>query len=485
MKILAFTDAPTFPTGVGHQLHNIIKYGSRADDDWVVVHPPRSPRAGETKNVRVGKSVVKLVNSPKGYADDAAFVMSLVEQERPDALVIFTDPWAYLPFMQQLSYWIIERNLPLIYYHVWDNYPSPLYNIPFWMTCNATIGISMKSTINILIAKKYVADHHIKMYRSPEVMYLPHAVEPDVFRKMDRKKARAFVKELTKGKIQDEDFLVLYNNRNISRKNLMDSVYAFLVYAKNYNPNAKLLIKTDAVVPVGTDVPAFLADVGWMFDAEFARSHIVFITNDEIFSSRESGLSREEIALLYNASDIVLQLSSNEGFGIASLEASLCGAAVIATMTGGIADQRSLYEKSYELIETEFLEKSVQDPVKELYETLHDEVLAQYLQMLKKYNLGNSDYQVNYMMHVLKPHRHFQGSPATPYILDDRVPMGAILRAFVEVERALAEGFYAKHYEASVEYINQHFSVEVLGREFRRALEQAVKNNHTEQLVIL
>jgi glycosyltransferase involved in cell wall biosynthesis len=484
MKVLAFTDAPTFPTGVGHQLHNIIKYGFAATDRWVVVHPPRSPRAGETKNVVIGNTPVKLINSTQGYADDPAFVMKVVEDENPDVLVIFTDPWAYHPFMQQLSYWIIERNLPLVYYHVWDNFPAPLYNIPFWHTCNEVIGISMKSTINVQLAKEYVEAYEITMYRDPEVFYLPHAVEPNVFKRMDRKKAREFVRGLVGDRMFDGSVIWLYNNRNISRKNLMDTIYAFLVYMlKNYRKHHLLIIKSDPVVPVGTDIPAFLADINSFFhyrDIDL-REHIVFISNDEVFHN--GGFSREEIALLYNGADVVLQLSSNEGFGIASLEASLCGTPVVATMTGGIADQYSLYEMDYEVADG-----SDEDIICKIYEEVHRQVLNQYLDMLRQNGKDpESAPRKNHMMRMVKPYRHYQGSPATPYILDDRVPIRDVFPKFDEALALRNREDYEKLYEESVEYITMHFDVEVLGKEFKKSLSRAIKNNQqtTRQVVVL
>ena len=53
-------------------------------------------------------------------------VRSVIWKEKPDILWFMTDPrfWGWL--------WDIENeirpNMPMVYYHVWDNYPYPLYN---------------------------------------------------------------------------------------------------------------------------------------------------------------------------------------------------------------------------------------------------------------------------------------------------------------------------------------------------------------------
>ncbi|MFN2578334.1 MAG: glycosyltransferase family 4 protein [Pyrinomonadaceae bacterium] len=50
-----------------------------------------------------------------------------------------------------------------------------------------------------------------------------------------------------------------------------------------------------------------------------------------------SNFSNEELAEFYNACDVYIQPSSEEGFGIAALEAMSCGKRIIATDTGEIA----------------------------------------------------------------------------------------------------------------------------------------------------
>jgi glycosyltransferase involved in cell wall biosynthesis len=56
-----------------------------------------------------------------------------------------------------------------------------------------------------------------------------------------------------------------------------------------------------------------------------------------IFSDKK--LSTEQMNYLYNATDVQIQLTSNEGWGLSLTEAMLAGNPIIANVTGGMQDQ--------------------------------------------------------------------------------------------------------------------------------------------------
>ena len=95
-------------------------------------------------------------------------VRSVIRTEKIDMVWIMTDPRFGTGYG-----WMRRRNqtamCPMVYYHVWDNFPAPKYN-DFCQTTVATVTISK------------VTDQIVKEV-APEVprTYLPHAVDPDVF----------------------------------------------------------------------------------------------------------------------------------------------------------------------------------------------------------------------------------------------------------------------------------------------------------------
>ena len=42
----------------------------------------------------------------------------------------------------------IRKEIPIAYLNIWDDYPAPMYNRPFYESCDALLGIS-KQTVNI------------------------------------------------------------------------------------------------------------------------------------------------------------------------------------------------------------------------------------------------------------------------------------------------------------------------------------------------
>ena len=100
--------------------------------------------------------------------------------KKPDILWMMTDP----RFYEWL--WAIENEIrpmcPIVYYHVWDNFPAPHFNKKFYESNDIVVAISKLT-------------HDVVKEVSPEVpsRYIPHAVREDVFKPIpeeQRKSAR-------------------------------------------------------------------------------------------------------------------------------------------------------------------------------------------------------------------------------------------------------------------------------------------------------
>lgn len=97
-------------------------------------------------------------------------IRSVLQKEKPDLLWFMTDPRFYGWL------WEIENEIrpfmPMVYYHVWDNFPAPYYNANFYNSNDEVVCISKVT-------------HEIVNTVAPEVSsrYLPHAVNDNVFYK--------------------------------------------------------------------------------------------------------------------------------------------------------------------------------------------------------------------------------------------------------------------------------------------------------------
>ena len=103
-----------------------------------------------------------------GYGN-AEMIRSLIRLQKPDILWFMTDPRFYGWL------WEVENEIraavPMVYYHVWDNYPYPKFNKVWYDSSDVVVTISK------------VTDDIVKTI-SPDldVRYIPHAVNTDIFK---------------------------------------------------------------------------------------------------------------------------------------------------------------------------------------------------------------------------------------------------------------------------------------------------------------
>ena len=210
-KILVLSDHPLSPSGVGIQTRYMIEAllktgrykfvclgGAMKHDDYtpVTVEP-------------WGKDFI--IFPVDGYGNHE-MIRSLMHKERPDALWFMTDP----RFYEWL--WEIENeiraNLPMVYYHVWDNFPAPYFNAKWYRSCDEVACISKVT-------------HQIVQEVAPEVpsYYVPHAVNPMTYRPPKTPEEKATVAE-TRQKILNSTInhhnpnkkIFFWNSRNARRK---------------------------------------------------------------------------------------------------------------------------------------------------------------------------------------------------------------------------------------------------------------------------
>jgi glycosyltransferase involved in cell wall biosynthesis len=251
-------------------------------------------------------------------------VRELINIEKPDAIMLFTDPryWEWL--------WMHEREIrsqiPIVYLNIWDSLPYPLYNRAYYESCDALLAIS-KQTENL---NRVVLGDKAK---DKVIGYVPHGINDSVFYPItegDTKwdELQAFKKNLFKGK--EFEFTLMFNSRNIRRKSFPDVLLAWKVFVDNLPEDKKdkvaLIAHTQPKDDNGTDIPAVI-EMLWG-----KTPPNVFIT----------GLNRfipEQMNLLYNCSDAGVLVSSNEGWGLSLTEAMMTGRPIISNATGGMQDQ--------------------------------------------------------------------------------------------------------------------------------------------------
>jgi glycosyltransferase involved in cell wall biosynthesis len=244
----------------------------------------------------------------------------IMQIEKPDAILHFTDPrfWTWLYAIERE----IRQQCPIGYYSIWDDLPYPLYNRAYYESCD-WIGCISKQTENIV---KNVLG---KAYNNPTtVTYVPHGINPTTFHPVTTDVEQKKIAEMSKQLFKDKsfDFVMLYNNRNIRRKQTSTILLAWKAFCSNLTEAERkkvaFVLHTAPVDENGTDLPACVEAFGC----------------ENVFYSTGK-LPPDGMNILYNIADVTINLSDNEGFGLGTAESLMAGTPIIVTVTGGLQDQ--------------------------------------------------------------------------------------------------------------------------------------------------
>ena len=412
-KILLLCDDIRFTSGIATMAKEIV-VGTAHRYNWVnlggaINHPDAGKRLdlSEDTGKHAGIPDASVLVYPNNGYGDANIVRQLIQIEKPDAIMFFTDPryWTWLFQIENE----IRRKIPMIYLNIWDDLPAPLYNKAYYESCDTLMAISKQTrNINRMVLGDKADDKIIK--------YVPHGIDETVFYPItpdmpEHSKELAEMREKFFGKEQPE-FVVLYNARNIRRKSTSDLVAGYAMFCDNIGKEkakkCRLLMHTQPIDENGTDL---LAVTDLLCDPEYQK--VVFSNNRFL---------PQQMNMLYNLSDVVALVSSNEGWGLSLTEGMMCGRMIIGTVTGGMQDQMRFENEKGEWIDFD------------------DKFCSNHYGTYKKHG--------KWAVPVYPSNLSLVGSVPTPYILDDRADFRDVAKAIEEVYNLSPEERAARGREA-------------------------------------
>jgi glycosyltransferase involved in cell wall biosynthesis len=308
-KIFVLADHPFTPSGVGTQtryfIEALLKTGrySFVCLGGAIKHENYQPMKTEEWG---DDWIIFPVN---GYGNPD-LVRSVLRNQKPDMLWFMTDPrfWTWL--------WEIDNevrtHIPMVYHHVWDNKPYPYFNKKYYQSNDEIVCISKVT-------------HDIVQTVAPEVnsVYLPHAVNGDIFKPVSKEER----KEFRNNAIPDtnDKFLFFWNNRNARRKQSGTLVWWFKEFLDRVgHDKASLLMHTDPSDPHGQDLRVIIENLG--------------LNHGQVYLSTAK-VGQDQLAGVINMCDCTINIADAEGFGLATLESLSCGVPIIVNMTGGLQEQ--------------------------------------------------------------------------------------------------------------------------------------------------
>tara|TARA_R110000824_G_scaffold67377_5_gene174483 strand:+ start:9323 stop:10591 length:1269 start_codon:yes stop_codon:yes gene_type:complete len=311
IKILTISDMPFAPSGVGIQTKNMIEAMLKTNK-FKFISLGGAMKHKDKKPIRTEEHGEDWITIPVDGYGNPELVRSVIRQERPDILWFMTDPrfWGWLWEMENE----IRPLMPMVYYHVWDNYPYPTYNKHFYESNDFIATISK------------VTDDIVKtIVPNVKSLYLPHAVDSEIFKKHDKADVDNFAQDSFGDLYDPNKFIFFWNNRNARRKQSGSLIFWFKAFLdKVGHDKATLLMHTDVKDQHGQDLEAIIHGLG--------------LTNGEVLFSQQK-VEPERLSMMYNMADCTINISDAEGFGLATLESLSCETPILVNMTGGLQEQ--------------------------------------------------------------------------------------------------------------------------------------------------
>ena len=309
LKVLVLSDHALSTSGVGTQTRHLLN-GLIEKNRWTFRQFGAALKHSDYNTVVVNEDLI--IKPIDGFGNPDMLRVALAT-EKPDILFIFTDPRFFVWLFEMEEE--IHQVCPIVWWHVWDNYPYPEYNAPFY---EATDLINCHSHLTYTMLKDRYPN---------KVNWIPHSLPENIFFPIDDKQREEYKTQLL-GNDRKDHFVGIWVNRNAKRKRSNDVLESWSLFLKDLerlkgHKKATLIMHTE---PTDSEGPNL-----------YATAEMLGIENSVFFS--KDRLEFEKMNVLYNISDFCLNMSYAEGFGLSTLESMMTGTPIIAAKTGGLTKQ--------------------------------------------------------------------------------------------------------------------------------------------------
>ena len=309
LKVLVLSDHALSTSGVGTQTRHLIE-GLLKKDTWTFRQFGAALKHTDYRTIVVNDDFI--IKPIDGFGSPELLRITLAT-EKPDVLFIFTDPRFFVWLFEMEDE--IHQVCPIIWWHVWDNYPYPEFNDVFYQSTD------------LINCHSHMTYGMIKDRYPKKTNFIPHAIPKEIFNRLDNS-------EIQKRKIallgveRQDHFVGTWINRNAKRKRPSDVLHSWKLFLDNLEKEkghrkATLIMHTE---PTDNEGP------------NLYRVSEILELQSNVFFSRER-IDFNQMNVLYNISDFCINMSYAEGFGLGTLEAMMSGTPIIAAKTGGMTRQ--------------------------------------------------------------------------------------------------------------------------------------------------
>jgi glycosyltransferase involved in cell wall biosynthesis len=434
-RILLLSDDLRMTSGIATMSREIVM-GTLDRFNWIqlgagINHPENGNIVDCNADVRerTGIQDADLKIIPYNGYGDIVILRKILKETKIDAILHFTDPhyWQWLYDVEHE----IRQQVPILYYHIWDNVPDPMYNKDYYESCD-WLGCISKLTYGIVNRVGKFEDGIRKPLENWQINYVPHGINENVFKPLEDIELIDIKKDLFNG--NEYDFVLFFNSRNIRRKQPSDVIESYKLFCdkltKEQSSKCVLLMHTTPIDNNGTDLHA-------VKDKICPNYNVVFSTNK---------IESDVLNKIYNVADCTINIANNEGFGLGTTESIMAGTPIIVSVTGGLQDQCGFDYTSEDYIKIGSLHKT---------------------------KLNNT--HGVWVKPIWPTATNINGSPLTPYIYDDRVNNNEVAEAINEMY-LLGKEKRKENGQVGREWAIKNLSSKVMCDSMSEGIETTIKN---------
>ena len=308
-KIVLLSDHPLSTSGVGTQARWLVD-GLVATGKYSFRCFGAAIKHDDYRTVHVNDNFI--IKPTDGFGNPN-LIRQVLAAEKPDAIMLFTDP--------RFFFWVwemedeIHQVCPIVYNHLWDCDPAPEFNKVFYESTDL---------INCINWPTYQFVHN---WFPEKTNYVPHAVPESLYHPLSPAEVRQQKRNVL-GANREDHFIALFTGRNARRKMVNDIIFSWKKFLdalekKHGHRKGTLVLHTDPLDREGSNLYQVVERAGVKDNVVYSKDRLEF----------------PFMNVLYNISDVSLNRSSNEGFGLPILESKLAGTPAISIKTGGLTRQ--------------------------------------------------------------------------------------------------------------------------------------------------
>jgi D-inositol-3-phosphate glycosyltransferase len=232
-------------------------------------------------------------------------IVQMVQLLKPDMIFFLNDPWVIDMYLGELKKAKLKVISPIVtYFPVDAKEHSPGFYKNFDIVNRVCVYTQFGKSVVLATKTPNITEDKIHI--------IPHGISTDVFYPIDTTIARQTL--YPKEHLEEflNSFIIFNGNRNQPRKRIDLTIWSFAEFQKN-KPDVKLYLHM-GVQDLGVNIAELSVRYG--FDNKLVLSS----TADKI-----PGVSDDQLNIIYNATDVGINTSLGEGWGLVNWEHAATG----------------------------------------------------------------------------------------------------------------------------------------------------------------